>query len=446
MIYLLLIILLIFVLMLSLETPYSIRRKRRSNCYKKPYMLNGSCVESCPVFINENNIDCIDTIPPNKYALGNKIVSKCPMYYTDSRLCGYPFSNFVASAISNDGKYKTLISEDGYVVNFNNLEWSVSNQSAIFNNVIKLLMNDTGNKLLVLNSNKVYVSTDYGKTWSLLLANNINVIDVDMHPDGKIVHIIDRTTVSSSIIYTIETLNQDGILVTVKIFENIIINQISIGKFQTQNYSDYFVIFRTEGNNLIQPYPNQDNKCFMIRGISSSNPSAFLLNFYYTFDDIRTKPYDTEMVSHIELSKDARIIYVITTENSALPRTYLYTGVVLSYEPSSIVNVYRSNTDIGSLFYLKSSYYGKNNIGVIYNNATNTEFLVKFSVEYDSDILVGNPLNVTSTLTSLKGDFNTISLSRDSVLENDGKHELISKTNGYIFESKDYGNTFEMMK
>ena len=60
--------------MLSLETPYSIRRKRRSNCYKKPYMLNGSCVESCTVFINGNNIDCIDTIPPNKYILGNKEV------------------------------------------------------------------------------------------------------------------------------------------------------------------------------------------------------------------------------------------------------------------------------------------------------------------------------------------------------------------------------------
>ena len=441
-------ILILFLLLFSIDLQSS-RRKRvireKEDCYNKPYNLNGDCVDSCPVFINENNIDCIDNIPPNKYALGNKIVSKCPMYYTDARMCGFPLAKFVSSAISKDGKYKTLITADGFVVCFNNLEWNVYNHSAIFNNVVKLISNESSNKLIVLNSNNVYISTNYGKTWSLLLTPDVKVIDVDMHPDGKIVFVIDRTGNDASIIYTIESLNEDGSLNTVKIFQNILFDKISIGKFQTENYSDYFVIFKTQGNKIFENTINQDDQMMIIRGISSSSNEAYLLNFYYTFDDIRTKP-NKENISHIEISKDARIIYVITTENTLTKRNYLYTGIVSSQDSNSIVNLYRTNNDIGSLIHMKSSYDGKNNIGVVYDEKTKSKFCVNFRVEYDQDIFVGNPLNVTYSLTNLKGDFSSISLSCDSVLNNDGKYQLVCENYGYLFESKDYGNNFDMMK
>ena len=442
---LLLIVVILFLLLASVESSQKrrvrrIRIERECDCTDKPFMLDGRCVEDCPSFINENNIDCIDYIPEGKYLLGNKIVSKCPMYYTNTRLCGYPKAEFVSSVISNDGKYKTLITRDGIVVSFNGLEWCVYNHSNNIKNVSKLISNDTGNKQLVMTLDGVFISTDYGKTWSLLLPQNVKVIDVDMSADGIIILIIDRS-INNIRERSVEVYNQDGTTTLVKSFANILISQISIGKFQSSNFSDYFAVLRTE-----------DNKCFIINSIYSSNPESnntFIINFYYSFDDLlRTEPYEGETTTHIEMSKNGRFIYLITKENKPLGRCYLYTGVIgRDNNPNSNVYLYRSNIDVGNLVYMKSSYHGKNNIGIVYNQNTKSEYLLNFDIVYNEEIVYGNPLLISARLnTGIRGLCDSISVSRDQNQENDGKYNLVCLSSGEIIESKDYGMTFETMK
>ena len=447
---LLLIVVILFLLLASVESSQKrrvrrIRIEREEDCTDKPFILDGRCVEDCPSFINENNIDCIDYIPEGKYLLGNKIVSKCPMYYTNTRLCGYPKAEFVSSVISNDGKYKTLITRDGIVVSFNGLEWCVYNHSNNIKNVSKLLSNDTGNKQLVMTLNGVFISTDYGKTWSLLLPQNVKVIDVDMSADGIITLIIDRSVNSTEKIRNVEVYKEDGTTMLVKSFINILITQISIGKFQSSNFTNYFAVLRAE-----------DNKCFIIKSIfendrfNSSNSqlnNTFIINFYYSFDDIRTEPYEGEAITYIEMSKNGRFIYVITKENKPMGRCYLYTGLVLGPAPNSNVYLYRSNIDVGNLVYMKSSYHGKNNIGIVYNQNTKSEYLLNFDIVYNEEIVYGNPLLVSARLnTDMKGFFTAITVSIDQNQDNDGKYNLACLSNGEIIESKDYGMKLETMK
>jgi len=441
---LILIIVIIFLLLASIDSTQKrrtrrIRIEREEDCTNRPFMLEGQCVETCPLFINENNVDCIDYIPEGKYLLGDQIVSKCPMYYTNTRLCGYPKAEFVSSVVSNDGKYKTLITRDSIVVSFNGLEWCVYKHSNIMNNVSKLLSNDTGNKQVVLTLDGVFISTDYGKTWSLLLPQNVKVIDVDISADGIIILIVDRSVNSTEKISNVEVYNQDGTTTLVKSFINILISQISIGKFQSSTFTDYFAVLRAE-----------DNKCFIIKAIFNSNPQSnniFIINFYYNSIDIREKPYDDESVVYIDMSKNGRFIYVITKENKPMGRCYLYTGLVLGPAPNSNVYLYRSNIDVGNLVYMKSSYHGKNNIGVIYNENTISEYLLNFDIVYNEEMVYGNPLLVSARLnTDIRGLCDAISVSRDQNQENDGKYNMVCLSNGEIIESKNYGMTFETMK
>jgi len=396
--------------------------ERKEYCADKPYLLNGDCVVSCP------------------------------MYNTDGNICGYPVADFVSSAISKDGKYKTLVTDDGIIVNFNDKE--CVNKKDVLNNISKILMNEAGDTRIILNLNNVYVSNDYGQTWNLLIPENIKVIDVDMHPDGKIAMIIDRS-VPNIFRYTVEAYNQDGTLTLVKTFENLIVSQISIGKYEENGVGDYLAVVRLSGNGSIQPNSVQDNKCFIIKGFNaavSGLVNTFLINFYYSFDDVRNKPYDNEEVTHIEMSRDGRFIYVITFEKvyNLFPKSYLYTGYVSGLQPSAIVNLYRSKTTenkpIENLIYIKSSYYGKNNIGVVSTN-TNKYTIINLDLEYDADIIVGNPIISKPTLrTNLTNYISTISVSSSKEKETDGKYQLVYMYTGDIFESNNFGNNWEKMK
>ena len=398
--------------------------EHKEYCADKPYLLNGDCVVSCP------------------------------MYNTDQKICGYPVADFVTSAISKDGKYKTLITDDGIIVNFKDKEWTVVNKKDVLNNVSKVVMNDTGDKRIILNFNNVYISNDYGATWNLLIPANIKVIDVDMHPDGKIAMIIDRS-IPTNFLYNVETYNQDDTLTLVKSFENLVISQISIGKYEQNGISDYFAVVRLSGNKSIDPNSVQDNKCFIIKGFNaavSGLVNTFLINFYYSFDDVRNKPYDNEEVTHIEISRDGRFIYVITFEKvyNLFPKSYLYTGYVPGIEAGATVNLYRSKTadnkPVENLIYIKSSYYGKNNIGVVSTN-TNKYTVVNLDVEYDPNIIVGNPIISKPTLhTNLTNYISTISVSSSKEKESDGKYQLVHMYTGDIFESNSFGNNWEKMK